>query len=302
MKLLLLGTSGQVGWELHRSIAALGELVALGRDSADFEKPETLLAIVRAEKPQVIVNAVAFTAVDKAESEPARAEVVNAEAPGRLAEAAREVGALLVHYSTDYVFDGESRTPYREDDPTNPQNAYGRTKLAGEEAIRASGTEHLIFRTSWVHAARGNNFVKTLLRLARERDTLTVVDDQFGAPTAAELIADVTAIAVRRWATRKLAGGTYHLTAAGQTSWFEFARFVIGEAMTLGMPARVSAEAVAPIPSASYPVAAKRPANSVLACSKLCTALEVSMPDWRHHARRTVRELVEKVEACGARD
>ena len=235
MKILLFGKSGQVGWELQRSLAPLGDVMALDRRgleelSGDLNQPNSLAATVRAVAPDVIVNAAAYTSVDKAESEPDAARLINAASPGRLAEAAREINALLVHYSTDYVFDGSESVAWTETSPTNPLNVYGRTKLEGERAIEQSGCRHLVLRTSWVFAARGHNFVKTMLRLARERTSLNIVNDQFGAPTGADLIADVTAHAVRTVAQAPSLGGIYHLTASGETNWHEYACRVIATA------------------------------------------------------------------------
>ena len=293
MKILLFGQTGQVGWELQRSLSPLGSLVVFGRDQADFSDPLGLATCIGVERPDVIVNAVAHTAVDKAEAEPDLAIRINTEAPRALAHAAADTGALLVHYSTDYVFDGTRTLAYSEDDETHPQSVYGRSKRDGEDAIRASGAKHLIFRTSWVHAPRGKNFVKTMLRLARERDKLTVVADQYGAPTGAELIADVTALAIRAVEAGSMAHGTYHLTAAGRASWHDFACFIIGEARAAGIETKTTPEAIEAIATAAYPTPAKRPTNSVLSSAKLERALGITMPDWRHHARRTVRELLE---------
>ncbi|MET0333859.1 MAG: dTDP-4-dehydrorhamnose reductase, partial [Rhizobacter sp.] len=241
MKILLLGKNGQVGWELQRSLAPLGEVIALDFDSpgplaADFSKPESLAATVRAVSPDVIVNAAAHTAVDKAESEPELARTINATAPGVLAREAAAINAWLVHYSTDYVFNGSGTTPWLEESPTGPLSVYGQTKLEGEDAIRASGAQHLIFRTSWVYAARGSNFAKTMLRLAKERDKLTVINDQIGSPTGADLLADVTAHAIRHAQQRADVSGTYHAVASGETSWHDYARHVIEFARTAGQP------------------------------------------------------------------
>jgi dTDP-4-dehydrorhamnose reductase len=255
VKIVLLGKDGQVGWELQRSLAPLGELVALGRSEADLECPEALLAKVRALNPQVIVNAAAYTAVDKAESDAVRARAINAETPAKLSKLAGELGAWLVHYSSDYVFDGMKPGPYGEADATGPLSVYGSSKLAGETAIAASGCRHLMFRTSWVFAPRGGNFARTMLKLATERERLSVVNDQFGAPTSAELIADVTALCLYR-ALQADAGssmsGLYHLVAAGRTSWFDFAKFVLQEAEGLGVKLKVRPDAVLPIPSCEY--------------------------------------------------
>jgi dTDP-4-dehydrorhamnose reductase len=298
MKIVLFGCNGQVGWELQRSLAVLGELVALDSDSrehaADFTRPEALAATVRALRPDVIVNAAAHTAVDMAEIEPELAHTINAEAPGILAREAATLNAWLVHYSTDYVFDGSGKRPWQEEDATGPLSVYGRTKLAGEEAVGASGCRHLILRTSWVYAARGGNFARTILRLAAERDELKVIDDQIGAPTGADLLADVTAHAVR--AVRRdpgLAGG-YHVVAAGEASWHDYARFVIEWARAHGLPVRVAAEAVQAVPSSEFPTRAKRPHNSRLATGKLCSAFDVSLPHWQTGVQRMLAEAFAK--------
>jgi len=249
MRLLLFGKGGQVGWELQRALAPLGELVALGSADADFRDPQSLPALVRAHRPDVIVNAAAHTAVDRAESEPELASAINAVAPGVLAREAAAGGAWLVHYGTDYVFDGSGRAPRDEDAPTGPLGVYGRTKLEGEREIRASGCRHLILRTSWVYGARGGNFAKTMLRLAAERDTLSVVDDQVGAPTGAELLADVTAHCLRTLAARPELGGTYHAAAAGETSWHGYACHVIEWARAHGHPVKTPPEAIRAVPS-----------------------------------------------------
>ena len=231
MQILLFGKGGQVGWELQRSLASLGELIALDLDSrqqcGDFTRLDDIAHTVRAIAPDVIVNAAAYTAVDKAESEPELVRTINALAPGILAREARKLGSWLIHYSTDYVFDGSGSKPWVETDPTGPLSVYGSTKLEGEEAIRASGCHHLIFRTSWVYAARGGNFARTMLRLAQERERLTVVDDQIGAPTGADLLADVTAHAIRTALQQPELSGLYHLVAGGETSWHGYACFVL---------------------------------------------------------------------------
>lgn len=296
MRILLLGRHGQVGWELQRSLAPLGELVALDLDSppprrADFSQPEALAAIVRDVAPRLVVNAAAHTAVDKAESEPELARAINATAPGVLAREAAALGALLVHYSTDYVFDGRGEAPRDEDAPTGPLSVYGRTKLEGEEAIRASGCAHLILRTSWVYAARGGNFAKTMLRLAAEREQLTVIDDQVGAPTGAELLADVTAHAARRVLAEPGLAGTYHCVAAGETSWFDYARFVIEWARAAGQPVKVAPDAIRPIATRDYPTPAARPLNSRLATGKLRSAFGLHLPDWRAGVERMLTEI-----------
>lgn len=299
MKILLFGKDGQLGWELQRSLAPLGELVALGRGGselhadlhADFSQPDALAQAVESVRPQVIVNAAAYTAVDKAESEPELARSVNAVAPGVLAAAAARIGALLVHYSTDYVFDGSGSRPWRESDATGPLSVYGATKLEGERLIQAAAPQHLIFRTSWVYAARGSNFAKTMLRLAKERERLTVIDDQFGAPTGAELLADVSAHAILATLRDPAKAGLYHLAAAGETSWNGYARFVLAEARAAGVALKAGPDAVEPVPTSAFPTAARRPANSRLDTSKLREAFGLRMPDWQVGVARMLREI-----------
>jgi len=297
MKILLLGMNGQVGWELQRALAPLGELVALDFDSpgplaADFTQPEALAATVRAVAPQIIVNAAAHTAVDKAEAEPAVARRINAEAPAVLAREAASLGAWLVHYSTDYVFDGSGHLPRSESAPTGPLGVYGLTKLEGEQAIRASGCQHLIFRTSWVYAARGGNFARTMLRLAAEREQLNVIDDQIGAPTGADLLADVTAHALRSAMVQPALAGLYHAAAAGETSWHGYARHVIEFARAAGQPIRTGADSIHPIPTTAYPTPARRPLNSRLDTRKLQQAFGLAMPHWRTGVERMLREVL----------
>ena len=297
MKILLLGKNGQVGWELQRSLAPLGELVALDRQGApglvgDVSDLEGLAATVRALRPQLIVNAAAHTAVDKAESEPDLARRLNAEAPAVLAREAAACGALLVHYSTDYVFDGSGERPWREGDATGPLGVYGRTKLEGEQAIAASGCRHLILRTSWVYAARGGNFAKTMLRLARERERLTVIDDQWGAPTGAELIADVTAQAAARLRQAPGKAGLYHLAAAGATTWFEYAKYVLTQAQRAQSAIEMKVTEVAPIATRDYPTPARRPHNSRLDCTRLQAAFDLRLPPWQDGVRRMLAETL----------
>ncbi|MBL0720683.1 dTDP-4-dehydrorhamnose reductase [Piscinibacter sp. Jin2] len=296
MKILLLGKGGQVGWELQRALAPLGELVALGTQSqdlaADFRQPEALAATVQAVRPDVIVNAAAYTAVDKAESEPAVAAAINAEAPGVLAREAAALGATLLHYSTDYVFDGSGDTPRDEDAATGPLSVYGQTKLDGEEAIRASGCRHLILRTSWVYAARGGNFAKTMLRLAGERDKLTIIDDQIGAPTGAELLADLSAHALRRLARQPALAGTYHAVAGGEVSWHGYACHVIEWARAHGHALRVPPDAILPIPTLAYPTPARRPLNSRLDTRKLRAAFDLELPHWQTGVDRMLSEVL----------
>jgi len=299
MKLLLLGRNGQVGWELQRALAPLGELVSCDFDSpgalkADFAQPQSLRALIRAVAPDVIVNSAAHTAVDKAESEPDFARALNAAAPGVIAEEAAARGALLVHYSTDYVFDGSGSMPRDEDAPTGPLSVYGRTKLEGEQLIRASGCRHLILRTSWVYAARGGNFARSMLRLATERDSLRVIDDQIGAPTGAELLADVTAHAVRRVLAEPALGGSYHCVAGGETNWFEYARFVIEWARAHGQPIRVASDAIHRIPTTAYPTPAARPLNSRLSTRKLQQAFGLMLPPWQTGVERMLAEVLDR--------
>lgn len=297
MKILLLGKGGQVGWELQRALAPLGELVALDFDSSeglcgDFSQPDAVAATVRRLAPDLIVNAAAHTAVDRAESEPDLARLINAVTPGRIAQEARALGAHLVHYSTDYVFDGSGEAARAEDAPTNPLSVYGRTKLEGEQAIAASGATHLILRTSWVYAARGGNFARTMLRLAKERDRLTVIADQIGAPTGAELLADVTAHAVRTLRVRPELSGLYHCVAAGETSWHGYARHVIARARTAGHDIRVADEAIVPIPTTDYPTPAARPLNSRLDTRRLCETFGLVLPHWQQGVDRMLAEIL----------
>lgn len=272
-RILLTGKNGQVGWELQRALAPLGEVTAFDRGGLDLASPDRIAATVRELKPDIIVNAAAYTAVDKAEAEPQAAMTINATAPGILADEARPLGALLVHYSTDYVFDGTKPTPYTEDDAPNPLNAYGRSKLAGERAIRASGCRHLVLRTTWVYGNRGQNFLRTILRLAAEREQLRIVDDQFGAPTWSRLIAEATASMI---AQHQPPEGLFHLASGGATSWYGFARAILE--LTAGQRSRQPQ--VAPCTTAEYPLPAARPANSRLDCTKLAVAAGVGLPDW----------------------
>ena len=297
MKILLLGKNGQVGWELQRALAPLGELTALDRQGddglcGDLTNLNGLAATVRAVQPQVIVNAAAYTAVDKAEGEPELAQRINAEAPAALAREAAALGALLVHYSTDYVFDGSGSAPWAEDAPTGPLGVYGATKLAGEHAIVQTGCPHLILRTSWVYAARGGNFARTMLRLAQERERLTVIDDQWGAPTGAELIADVTAHAVAQTRQQPAKAGIYHLTAAGETTWFSYAKYVLALAGQAQKAIKIKATELLPIPTSAYPTPARRPHNSRLDTRKLQTHFGLALPPWQHGVRRMLAEIL----------
>jgi dTDP-4-dehydrorhamnose reductase len=295
MKILLFGCNGQVGWELQRALTPLGELVAVDFDSkdlaADFSRPRELAATVRAVRPDVIVNAAAHTAVDKAEAEPDLAHTINAQAPGVLAAEAATSNAWLVHYSTDYVFDGSGSKPRQEDDPTGPLSVYGRSKLEGEQRVRTSGCRHLILRTSWVYAARGGNFARTMLKLAAERDELKVIDDQVGAPTGADLLADVTAHALCSAIATPELGGTYHAVAAGETSWHGYAKLVIEWARTRGLPMRVAPERIVAVPSSAYPLPARRPLNSRLDSQRLQRTFGLTMPPWPLGVLRMLAEV-----------
>ena len=296
MNILLLGKSGQVGWELQRSLSVLGRVTALGHDEADFTQPQAVAQTVRALRPDVIVNAAAHTAVDKAEGEPARARLLNATTPGVLAEEAARLGAWLVHYSTDYVFDGSGDRPWVETDAPAPLSVYGATKLEGERLIQQSGCRHLILRTSWVYAARGGNFAKTMLRLARERERLTVIDDQWGAPTGAELIADVTAHAIRQVQQRPVGphdeAGIYHLAASGHASWNSYAKHVLAQAAQAQPAIELVAKEVAPVPTSAFPTPARRPHNSRLNTAKLQSTFGLRLPPWQQGVDRMLAEIL----------
>lgn len=294
MRILLTGATGQVGWELARTLLPLGEVVAVNRTQADLADLNVLRSVIQQHKPDVIVNPAAYTAVDKAETETALAHTINAEAPGVLAEEAKKIGALLVHYSTDYVFDGTKNLPYTEEDTTNPSNIYGQSKLAGEQAIQSVAGDYLILRTSWVYASRGNNFLKTILRLAAEREELKIVADQIGSPTWARLIAETTAHIVRQtMLERQLSSfnsAVYHLTSSGQTSWHGFAQKIVDivrEQGKLGLKNR----AIHPIPTTDYPLPAKRPANSRLSTNRLEQQFGLSLPTWDNALRLCMQEL-----------
>jgi dTDP-4-dehydrorhamnose reductase len=298
--ILLLGKDGQVGWQLQRSLAPLGKVTPVGRAECDLSGPGKLRELIRAIKPKIIVNAAAYTAVDRAESEPQLAASINAEAPGVIAEEARRLGALLVHYSTDYVFDGCKTTPYVETDTPNPKSVYGRTKLAGEQAISTAGCRALIFRTSWVFGARGHNFVKTILRLAGEGRSLRIIDDQFGSPTPAALISTVTGLvlaATHRGESLPDGARFYHLAAANPVSWCGLARAVVDEASrTPGYSGMPAPESIAAIATADYPLPAPRPANSRFDCSLLEADFRLEMPDWQPYLARMLQLLALKQE------
>ena len=296
MKILLFGKGGQVGWELQRSLAPLGEVVALDHDSTDycgnFGNPAGLLDTVRDVKPDIIVNAAAHTAVDKAESEPDLVRTLNATAPGLLAHEAQRLGAWLVHYSTDYVFDGSGERAWCETDTPAPLSVYGQTKFEGEQLIQAACQKHLVFRTSWVYAARGGNFARTMLRLAQERDRLTVIDDQIGAPTGAELLADVTAHALRQVMRRPEDAGLYHLVASGETSWWGYATHVLAQAQRLQPGLQIKASEVLAVPSSAFATAARRPHNSRLDTRKLQTTFGLRLPSWQEGVDRMLAETL----------
>jgi dTDP-4-dehydrorhamnose reductase len=280
VKILLTGRNGQLGWELERSLLPLGQVVAFDRASLDLTDPDQMIARVREVEPEIIVNAAAYTAVDRAESEPELAMQVNGSAPGILAEETKRLGALLIHYSTDYVFDGTKPAPYLETDIPNPVNAYGRSKLEGERAIQANGCRYLVLRTSWVYGMRGTNFLLTILRLARERPELRVVNDQIGAPTWSRDIATATAQLTKEAEAGKT-GGLFHLTAGGATSWYGFAGEIL-RARGIDTPLR-------PISSAEYPTPAKRPTNSLLSCAAILERWKLELPEWQQSLARCLR-------------
>ena len=293
MKIILLGKGGQVGWELQRSLAVVGDVVALDHDDGgDFTQPDELLARVQALAPQIIVNAAAHTAVDKAESEHALARQINATTPALLAIEAKRLGALLVHYSTDYVFDGSGSHARDEDAAIAPLSVYGSTKAEGEDAIRASGCQHLILRTSWVYAARGGNFAKTMLRLAAEREQLKVIADQIGAPTGADMLADLSAHMLRAARVNPALSGTYHAVAGGETSWHDYARFVIEFARERGHAVKVVPDQILPIPTRDYPTPAQRPLNSRLSTAKLQQRFGLQLPQWQQGVARMLTEIL----------
>lgn len=293
MKILLLGKNGQVGWELQRALAPLGDVIALDRHSTthcgDLSNPEGIAQTVRDTQPDVIVNAAAYTAVDKAESDRENARLINVTSVEALARAAHSVNALLVHYSTDYVFDGSGDRPWKEDDATAPLNTYGKTKLQGEEAITANTAKYLILRTSWVYAAKGNNFAKTMIRLAQERETLSVINDQFGAPTGAELIADSTVHAIKATLSQPEKAGIYHLIASGETTWHAYASLVINYVRQKGLPLKVTA--INTVETSAFPTPAQRPHNSRLNTEKFTTAFGLTLPEWQQGVVRMLDEL-----------
>jgi dTDP-4-dehydrorhamnose reductase len=295
VKVLLLGSGGQVGFELRRALAPVAEVVTLDYPACDLAEPASVRQAIAAAAPALIVNAAAYTAVDKAEVEPDKARAINAIAPAVIGEAARRIGARVVHYSTDYVYDGTSSAPYREDDATNPLGVYGATKCDGDLALAASGAQHFIFRTSWVFGAHGDNFVKTILRLAAEKESLDVVADQVGAPTSAALIADVTAQVLGQLMYRPAAdvpSGIYHLAAAGETSWHGFAQAIVRGAASRGCSLKLAADAIRPIPTSDYPLPAKRPANSRLDTARLRNTFGLVLPDWHQGLNHVLTQII----------
>ena len=295
MKILLTGKNGQLGFELQRALAPLGEIHAVGTQDCNLADADALRALVRRVAPDVIVNPAAYTAVDKAESDEATARAVNAVAPAILGEEGAQLGALVLHYSTDYVFDGTKQGAYTENDVPAPQSVYGRTKLEGEQGLAAANPRHLILRTSWVVGAHGGNFAKTMLRLAGERDKLTVVADQFGAPTPAALLADLSAHLVREHARARGTGfpyGTYHVASAGETSWHGYAQFVIGEALAAGKALKATVDAVAPLATEQYPTPARRPLNSRLDTTRFRTTFDLRLPPWQEGVRHVLRQIL----------
>lgn len=291
MKILLLGKNGQVGTELRRTLLPLGQVIAIGRAECNLADLSGIHSLLNTYQPDMIVNAAAYTAVDKAESDKDAAFLVNADLLAILAEYAQQQQILLVHYSTDYVFDGQKQTTYIETDSVNPQSVYGASKRAGEEAILHSGCNHLIFRTSWVYSSHGKNFIKTILQLARERDSLRIVADQYGAPTSAELIADITALAIAGYQKQSIQNGIYHLTSAGSTNWHHLACYAVDKALDNGITLKLTSQEISPITTDDYPLPAKRPRNSKMDTSALSQSLGLHIPDWTVHVDRLIHQL-----------
>ena len=295
VKLLVTGKNGQVGFELTRALSVLGEVIAVDRRTCDMADAEAIRAMVRQVQPDVIVNAAAYTAVDKAESEKQLASAINAVAPGVLGEEAAKLDALVVHYSTDYVFNGSKSGAYTENDTADPQSTYGQSKLDGERALIKANRKHLILRTSWVYGAHGGNFAKTMLRLAADREKLTVVADQFGAPTSAALLADLTAQLVGRYAregAEKFPYGVYHAVNSGETHWCDYARFVVSTAIAAGKPLKTTPDNITPITTAQYPTPAKRPANSRLDTKKFRNTFGLRLPPWQESLQQVIRQML----------
>lgn len=293
MRIVLFGKNGQIGHELLRTLPPLGEIIALDREAVDFENRDRLREVVRSLAADVIVNAAGYTAVDQAESEEGRAFRVNGDALEVLADYARDNGALLVHYSTDYVFDGQKDTPYQETDIPNPLNAYGRSKRAGELAVEQAGCHHFIFRTGWVHSARRKNFVRTIWEQAQKKTGLDVIDDQIGIPTSAELIADVTALSIGAFFADLMPEGIYHLSACGVTSWYGLACHIVAKMQENGIRIALDVDFIRPVSTAQYPLPARRPFNSQLDNTQLSNRLGFMLPDWSLHVDRTIRQLLE---------
>jgi dTDP-4-dehydrorhamnose reductase len=291
MKILLLGKGGNVGQELQRTLLPLGQLTSLCRYDADFEDLAGLRDVVSAHAPNIIVNAAAYTAVDQAETNVGSAQRINADAVGILSDYSKQHGTLLIHYSTDYVFDGIKADPYIESDLPNPLSVYGKTKLAGELAVLESGCEAIVLRTSWVYSSHGKNFIKTILRLAKERDELRIVADQCGAPTSAEMIADVTALAIAGHQNGYLPRGLYHLAAQGEATWHALACHIVRRALSNGVQLRTTVDSIRPIRTEEYPAAAQRPKNSRLNAHALTMALRLQLPNWEVHANRAIDQL-----------
>lgn len=294
-KIVLFGSNGQVGWELQRSLPLLGNVSACDRSKVDLADLDAVSAFLREERPDIIVNAAAYNAVDLAESCEDDAEKINHLLVQKLADYAATNGIWLVHYSTDYVFDGESVVPYTEAAVPNPLSSYGRTKALGEQAVTTSGCSHLLFRTSWVYSARGSNFAKTILRLAASKDTFSVVNDQVGAPTSATLVADATTLCLYRilnHAGSQHLSGTYHLVSSGQASWFEYARYLVSQAVDLGVQLKCTEKDILPVSTAEYPTIASRPKNSRLDNTKIKHAFDIDIPHWTVHIKRTISDLI----------
>ena len=294
MKCLLFGANGQVGYELQRSLAPLGEIKTCTREDVDLEDLDSLRLLIQNYKPKVIINAAAYTAVDAAESNEIKAFAINVNAVDIMSKEIKKLNGLLVHYSSDYVFDGNKDSPYTEEDQTNPLSVYGKTKLKAEEKIIESNCQHFIFRTSWVYGFHGNNFLKTILRLASEKDELTVVSDQYGTPTSAKLIADITYACINlAQNSLKNTSGIYNLTPLGETNWHGFANFIVSEAINNGLQLKLKQENILPIKSENYPQAASRPKNSILDSEKICKTFNLSMPEWEFDVKKLIKQLHE---------
>ncbi|MBL79915.1 MAG: dTDP-4-dehydrorhamnose reductase [Nitrosomonadaceae bacterium] len=298
MKILLFGKKGQIGWELQRSLSLIGELVTLDFDDeelcGDFTRPKEIIKTINSVYPDIIVNAAAYTAVDKAESEPILAETINATAPKIIATEAQKIGAWLIHYSTDYVFNGNGTKPWKETDPTIPINVYGATKLAGEKSIINSGCKYLIFRTSWVYSTRGENFIKNIIHLAKNKDNLSIINDQIGAPTGAELLADVTAYSICTAIRKPKVSGLYHIAAKGEISWYDYAKFILDQARQFKIKLKAQAENIQPVASRSFFQIAPRPENSRLNTKKIEHIFDFTLPLWQTGVTRILTEIFEK--------